>query len=393
MQWSSHSSAALTGHIVPRRQHPADYGRRLGSLESPASVNSRIWASRIQAQRQAGLQHPAVTSNDLRTMASSGDYGAIFDRSEEIQAEMQRKKRMAGPDAPLSWRRAQWTRSASASLTSGKQPILIDGEDAFKPATLRDECLVMILKDLALEARLIDEIPMLPAALKETLVNLASRIAPLDDISAEALLGDPYAQIEMEDLAEERVCEDEEWEGSALPAGGDAEGLDPVTLDLSRSRITVVMLSEILVTAKGNLRAGKRSRFPSLRALDLSFSTIRLAPSFMTICASLSLHTLKMVDVSYALATPLAALAEGLPTLRNLDLSENAWLEWQHLADPDWSRQWTALATLRLSGCKRLAPQPSFMDPEGTPGSPAAVVQALSLIREAGRKTWLDIIM
>lgn len=386
MPWPGASSATRSGHIVPRpsKPDPADDPSRLAS----ASVNHRIWASRLQAQRASGSSPALITSHDLRALASSGDYGRIFDRSEEIQAEFRRKKRIAGPDAPPSWRSEA---TMKAARSSGKRAIITVG-DSYRPASLREECLIAVLKDLATTGSLVDEVGVLPWALKQALVNLAPRIAPLDDISTEALLGDLSTEDAQAESESETSDPSQEWEGTANRIDLDGT-LEIASLDLSYSRLSVGMLSQILVVPQSSSQCRPRPRFPSLRTLDLSHSTIRLAPSLIAICHTLSLHTLSLVAVDCALAAPLAALASALPSLRRLDLSENAWLEWAHLSEPDWAKQWTALEWVKLSGCEKLSPQPSFMDPEGRAGGPAAVVQAISLIREAGRQKWLEVVM
>ena len=381
MPWSS-SSAARTGHIVPRRQKLQD------DIQPPAAsvVNARIQASRLQAQRNSGIQ-PSLTGSDLRNLASSGDYAQIFDRAEEVQAEVLRKKRVAGPDAPLSWRRLYASRTASGKASPSQS---VHPQTGFRPDSLREECLCVLLKDLATDGVVIDEVPVLPSSLKEALLNLAPRVAPLDDISADALLGDPYA-IGADDAA--AGAEGEDWEGPlASPSEIDTQ-MTPSSLNLSYSRISIQMLFELLVRSPSESQRRPYPAFPSLRALDLSRSSIGLTPSFIAVCAPLSLTSLSMVSVHYALATPLAALADALPTLRKLDLSQNSWLVWQHISDPDWSKQWTALESLTLSGCEKLTPQPSYLDPDGTPGGPGAVVQATSIIRERGRKRWIEIVM
>lgn len=258
-----------------------------------------------------------------------------------------------------------------------------------RPSSLREECLKRFLVDMACGGPLLDEVAFLPMHIKRLLLDMAPKIAPLNDASLDALL------LEAEDLegptrpSEEQ---DEDWESnmnaSDLPAERKVE-----SLDLSNSRVSIGMLRQVVLQGIDNAASVHMiSRLPMLRSMDLSYSAFTISSNLLNVLSHLPLRRLSVGNLSCNLYLPLQSIALAVPTLEYLDISNSDWMEWSHLSKLDWSSLFQNLTTLKITGCGGLSPGPSFLDPEGKSGGPATVMQAMSAVREAGRTRWLYVI-
>lgn len=240
---------------------------------------------------------------------------------------------------------------------------------------------------------LLDEVAYIPMHIKMLIIETAPKVAPLNDTSLDALLLEP------EDLANEGSTPnndgDEDWETS-----NDIADILPERridrLNLSRSHVSLAMFRQVMLI--DNLVASTSStykpilRLPMLRSLDLSSSSLPLNAGLLGILSYSPLRRLSLANLSCNLYLPLQSIALAIPSLEYLDVSDSEWMDWSHITKLDWKSLLTRLTTLKITGCEGLAPNASFLDPEGKSGGPATVMQAMSAVREAGRMKWLDII-
>lgn len=237
---------------------------------------------------------------------------------------------------------------------------------------------------------LLDEVAFLPMHLKQLLLDSAPGVAPLNDASLDALLLEPEDIVKAD--AKEGQDDNEDWEDTNT--GGDLIPERQIDrLDLSRSRISLAMLRQVMLTETDSPGTSQPVlRLPKLRSLDLSNSTLALTASLLAILSNSPLKKLSIAALACNLYLPLQSIALALPTLEYLDVSDSDWMDWSHLAKLDWSKLFPHLAILKLTNCQGLASNASFQDPEGKSGGPAIIMQAMSTVREAGRVKWLDII-
>lgn len=414
--------------VRPLRMRPRESGS-----SDVASVTARLEASRLEDRRQARGRHPL---RHHPAILSSSDPGTQFSLSEEmrIHASLFNKKSMAGPPPPQSWwREAQEQQRATAQARKkreeekSRQAMRLvsasssqgNGRKEHKMrSSLREECIAYILADLAGQGFLMEEVPFLPMHVKESILALAPRIAPLSDESVQALLL-PFEEEDTEpqpessggsapilpDTTSDETGEEEEgYEAEEWEKAGSGEDFDYgveerrlAQLELSHSSVSLRTLRRLfLADPNAALQKGAISRLPRLRKLSLSHaqhSSVSLSPPFITLLSSLiALDSLSLAGISSSLYSPLYSLSTALPSLRELDLSHSSWLKWSDLARVDWGTTWTSLENLTLAGCEQLIPPASFMDPEPRPAGPGLIMHAMSIIREKGRKRWLEIV-
>lgn len=367
----------------------------------------------------------------------SSNVGLLYELSEEIQNESQSRSKIAGP-IPPSWfrenqrqrlakarRHGQASADAAAATAASKNPqtsagVYLDGDrskynPSYRPMTLKEECLWFFLRDIAGPCLVAGEVPYLPVHFKQGLVSLATRACPLDDLGVDLLLLD--------------VEEDEEAGGGEEDDGNASDGLKPdarsgpndagnpveetaeywetnkdllrdppperliTELDLSHSLATVPMLRRLFLAYPGALVRQTVTRLPRLRSLDLSRARhITLNASLLSILPSVSLTRLCLVGLPCTLYSPLESLAQAFPSLKHLDLSHSDWLQWNHLHAVDWGKQWQELQTLTISHCPDLKLTASYMNPEGRVTGPGVIMEAMGIIREKGRRKWLDVV-
>ena len=376
-------------------------------MDSGKGVVAQLEAARLRhRQAQARKNRSSETSShDVRRLAFANDRvhaGLLYEYSEQLQRTSLRNKRTAGPLAPPSWSAsASKLPTPTAVATSQRRRTAPQRPPSvlYRPISLREECLSFFLRDLATDCALTDDIACLPSHLRKALLQLAPKITQLDDISIEVLLLEGLEEDESLSSTRDAIeaepsdASGSDWEAEASQ-GQDTppEWLIP-HLDLSHAAISVKMLQRVCTLERTTPTRRRLPRLVRLRSLDLSHqTTIPLAPSLVSILSSLTLSSLSLSGIHCSLSQPLEALATALPALRSLDVSQNPWIEWDHLSHPDWATQWTELFALNVTECENLAPTPSFLDPEGKAGGPAVVIQALSLINARGRKRWLDVL-
>lgn len=379
---------------------------RSGRSSSPAakqehSVNALLQASRL-AQRKEGSSKRFATPTPSYSADSYSNPGLLFQNSEDVQIASKHRRQTAGP-IPQSWSKEIVDVKKAISARRARRNIRVPSEAdsrwsrvqaAYRPTTLKDECVKLFLTDMAGGGPLLDQVAFLPMHIKMRLLELAPRVAPLNDASLDALL------LEAEDLARADADEQQSHEPDAVAdweSTGEDTDLPPErkieTLDLSYSGISLAMFRQVMVQESSTAGLVQPIlRLPKLRSLDLSSSSLSLTAALLTVLSHAPLRTLAICNLSCSLYLPLQSIALALPTLQYLDVSHSDWLDWSHLAKLDWQTLFPQLSTLVITGCEGLSPNASFMDPEGRAGGPAVVMQAISTIKEAGRVRWLDIV-
>jgi len=363
----------------------------------------------------------ASSSSSSSGLRGSGSInaGLLYEFSEEIQSESRSRSKIAGP-IPISWfrenqslRQAKARRQAAAeaeSKESSSSATNIDGEQSrfspsFRPSTLKEECLWFFLRDMAGPCEVAGEVPYLPFHLKESMLHLATKASPLDDLGVdlllldvedgEAVLASQQARDPDRDAGNETGETGGDWESDeSLIKDPPPERLHP-ELDMSHSHVSLAMLRRLFLSEPDALVRSRSTmtRLPRLRSLDLSCARrLAITPSFVSVLSTLSLTKLSLWGLPCSLYSPLESLAAAFPSLIHLDLARSDWLQWNHFEAVDWGKQWQELHSLRIANCEGLAPTPSYMNPEGRASGPAVITQALGVIREKGRRKWLDIV-
>jgi hypothetical protein len=376
------------------------------SKGSVDTVTARLEASRLADRRHGSSRthSPIQLPSSSYQTSSYVNPGLLFQDTEDLQIATKHRQRTAGP-IPQSWSkdivnvkktlndRRQKRREEQATRLLQGQPSHLT-----RPATLREECIKRFLVNMAQGGPLLDEVAFLPIHLKKQFLSLAPRLAPLDDAGIDALLLEAEYATQLEGQVEykEKVdsAEEAEWESSLLSPDLPEER-KLAALDLSNSTLTVAMLRQVMLeehSTQARQKPESTLRLPMLKNLDISSSKLQLSAALISILSHIPLVQLAASNISCNLYLPLQSIALAIPTLEYLDVSHNDWLDWSHLSRLDWATLFPNLRTLNITSCDGLAPSASFLNPEGRPGGPAVVLQAMNTIREAGRVRWLEII-
>lgn len=384
MQWrSSRTSSSTSG----------------SKAKDAGSVNALLEASR-QAQRREGSSK-ALLSPRSPSGYHAGSHinpGLLFQNSEDLQLAGKHRRQTAGP-IPQSWSKEivdvkkaiQARRSRRLAPSGSRTPVKWSIAQAdYRPRSLREECVKRFLIDMDHGGPLLDDVAFLPMHVKKVLLDLAPKIAPLNDASLDAIL------LEAEDLgrvqSEQSAEQEEDWE--AVNDGQDlTEERKIESLDLSNSRISLAMLRQVMLQEAGGSSGNDVIlRLPMIRHLNLSSSSFTISAGLLSILSHAPLKSLSLAGLPCNLYLPLQSIALAIPSLEYLDISDTEWMDWSHLAKLDWTTLFLNLSTLKLTGCAGLSPNASYLDPEGRSGGPAILLQAMSTVREAGRTRWLDIV-
>lgn len=421
------------------------------STSSISGVTAKLEASRLEDRRRAAaaaLRRTRTDQGNSGTLidAKGNDYksllaragaseasktwslGLQFELADEIQAESRRRRQTAGP-IPYSWSKVSSSSAATKSSNSGPRragglpssrgavglatPYRTKGKEPYEPTTLKQECTCLILRSLATDSTLLDEVAYLPFPMKADLLALAPYVAPLSDISIEALLLEDTAdetQIGCINVNEENESVDG-WETEIERQIAGRQELSPERciseLDLSYSSVSMSTLRRLILTESSTapdqhqqqkttvpIRAltASRARLPRLRKLDLSHSEFTIGSSIIFLIANLSITHLSLQGLHTNLQAPLKTLSQSLARLKHLDLGESAWLTWEDFAKVDWTTDWQELESVNVRDCPQLTPPPSYMNPEGKPLGPDIIMHIQGILRQGGRRKWLDII-
>lgn len=360
------------------------------------SVNALLQASRL-AQRREGSSANLSKAATVHHSDSHANPGLLFLNSEDLQIASKHRRQTAGP-IPQSWSKeivnvrkasnARRDRRKVGQQQSSSQEV--QAHRVFRPSNLREECMKRFLIDMATGGSLLDEAAFMPMHIKLHLIDMAPKVAPLNDGSLDALLLEPEDLAQMDNADNEDDTED--WETAAY--GADLLPERRIErLNLSNSCVSVGVLRQVMLQDNPVLSTKEPIlRLPMLRSLDLSSSTLAINAGLLVVLSHCPLRQLSLANLSCSLYLPLQSIALALPTLEYLDISSSQWLEWDHIVKLDWKSLFIRLATLKITDCEGLAPNATFLDPEGKSRGPAVILQAMSAIREAGRLKWLEII-
>ncbi|KAL7009811.1 hypothetical protein EMMF5_000719 [Cystobasidiomycetes sp. EMM_F5] len=363
------------------------------------AVAARLEAYRIEERNRRTRVRNAVDGGSQISAASLSRSdltpGMLYELGQAMELQAASRSRTAGP-VPQSWwkelqnnKKPQRTAARSATRQRATNSAVLK-PPAFRPSTLREECLACILERLHDDAELLDEVAYLPASLRIALVHYAPHISPLDDGEVEALL------LERDDdddvLGSASAPEETEWDEGPL----NTQILPPERLlselDLYGSTVSQNMLARLLLVNRMLKGKDPLRRMPRLRTLVLSHSTLDVNAGLVNLLAATSLTSLDLSGMTCTLFSPLRALSKSLPSLRFLDLSHSPWLSWEDITSLNWSNRWNDLESLNLADCEQLSPSASYMDPEARALGPSVIMQILSIIRDKGRTKWLDVI-
>jgi hypothetical protein len=320
--------------------------------------------------------------------------GMQFELAEEIQAETRSKMRTAGP-IPYSWWKSAAGRDGAAAARAKQHPesrAAISGGHAtkVKASSLKEECILAILSDISQDGDLLDEVFYLPFHLKSALLEMAPTAAPLTDNMLDALLLPP----EDHDIALPAMQDvwDADTEAVESIQRADTPEKQIAALNLSCSTVSMQMLRRLLLIDPAVHVRETAPRLLRLKRLDLSNSQIAMTSPLLSMLGIIKLSQIHLTGLQCSLYSPLESLAAALPSLKYLDLSHSTWLTWAHVSAVSWDTHWRDLETLVITNCDKLTPQASYQDPESRGGGPPIIMQVQSIIREKGRRKWLDVI-
>ena len=354
-----------------------------------SSVTAQLEASRLKDRKHAAYQ--ANNANDLRSMWERGSGNCLnpgfqFEYSDEMQSETRKKMRTAGP-IPYSWWRNRGT-SKEKSLSNHSSDSTHSLRRSthkmlFTPQSLKDECLCYVLRDLAEDGILLDTIPFMPFHVKTALLALAPQVAPVSDTSLVAFLLEGEHDIENKPV--------DSWE-DAEENVADIQAMREISeLDLSNSTVSLPTLRKVMLV---DSTSGVRQiipRLPGLRSLNLSRCSLTLTSPLVSVLFWVPLTSLVISRSKSTLLSPLESLANALPLLQKLDISNSDWLQWIHIQNVDWASKWVSLNALMVTDCCQLSPQASYMDPQAQGGGPPIIIQIMSIVRHKGRSRWLEV--